>query len=116
MNIEDLPPGTPALKDSSVRIQGMRVELLFALLAASRIWAELGYALVITSLNDGRHSWTSLHYSGSAADLRIRHMRTGDAARATEELQAALGIDFDVVLEEDHIHVEYQPKRRGLEG
>ena len=114
MHTTQFPAGTPVLKDDSVRIQGIRPEMVLVFLATSRIWGELGYPVTYTSINDGRHSLTSLHYAGSAVDIRTRDMRPQDAERGALLLRAALGRDFDVVLERDppHLHVEYQPRRR----
>lgn len=91
----------------SVRVAGMRPETVLAIQVAEGIWASQGADLVVTSITDGKHSKTSLHHSGAACDLRIWDI---DAQKARDELQEALGVDYDVVLEEDHIHCEFQPK------
>ena len=66
----------------------------------------------VTSANDGRHSDKSLHYKNQAFDIRIFNI-IGDVHREAKEwaerMQAALGPDYDVVYEKDHIHVEYDP-------
>jgi hypothetical protein len=100
------------LKDSSVRIQGIVPELAFALVVADAIWTKQGHELVITSLNDGKHGTTSLHYAGSAADLRTNYFNNAEIEFVAQKLRDALGIDFDVIVEKNHIHLEYQPKRR----
>lgn len=70
-----------------------------------------GGQLVITSANDGKHMKGSRHYSDDAFDLRIRNILPGGSAKAwVARMQERLGDDYDVVLEEDHIHVEYDPK------
>ena len=92
-----------------VRLQGIRPEVVVALIAAQEIWKSLGVELVVTSCIDGTHSRGSMHYSGSAVDLRSANLGT-NAVSATQRLQTALGNDYDVLLETDHIHVEYQPK------
>ena len=53
----------------------------------------------------------SLHYEGDALDFRTWNVLGGDSvARAwAVRMQFALGHDYDVVFEEDHIHVEYDP-------
>lgn len=100
------------LKDKSISIQGIRPELLYAIIVANDVYKEFNQELVITSLNDGRHSSTSLHYSGCAADFRTRYFAPGEAQEVTKKLDEKLGIDYDVILESDHIHLEYQPRRR----
>ncbi len=94
-----------------VRIQGMRPEILFAVIVADGLWKENRQELVVTSVMEGSHSRGSLHYAGQAVDLRIKGIDSATPReRLGKELQARLGQDFDVVLESDHIHVEYQPK------
>lgn len=96
---------------SGVKIQGIRPELLFALNVADRIYNTRGKELVITSLNDGVHSPGSKHYSGDAADLRTRFFTHPQQKEIEARLVASLGQDYDVVLENDHIHIEYHPKK-----
>ena len=69
----------------------------------------------VTSANDGRHKKGSLHYKNRAYDIRIKNivgiLEFPLVARTwAERMQVALGDDYDVVLEEDHIHVEYDPE------
>ena len=67
----------------------------------------------ITSANDSQHGDASLHYKDKAFDLRISNI-TGqvhyEAELWAERLALALGPEYDVVLEKNHIHVEFQPK------
>ena len=69
----------------------------------------------VTSANDSEHMEGSLHFANKAFDIRIKNIIGGIefplAAKAwAERMQVALGDDYDVVLEKDHIHVEFQPK------
>lgn len=91
---------------------GVRAEVVLALMVIDKVYENHGLDLVVTSVCDGKHSVTSLHYSGQAADLRIWNME--DPATVVEEIKDALGRnpDYDVVLESDHIHFEWQPKRK----
>lgn len=92
--------------------QGIRPELNLALMVAESVFARRGIECVITSLTDGKHSRTSLHYSGCAADLRIRHMPREVAEEIAQEIDVALPNDqYDVIMESTHLHIEYQPKR-----
>lgn len=90
-----------------IRVTGLRPEILLAIQIADGVWAEQGSDLVVTSCTEGHHKRTSLHYSGAAIDLRIWHV---DAQQAANELAERLGDEYDVVLESDHIHCEFQPK------
>lgn len=66
---------------------------------------------VITSWMDGKHINGSKHFSGLALDFRTRILTESEKHRFTQALRDELGRDFDVVLESDHLHVEYDPKR-----
>jgi len=94
-----------------VRIAGLRPEILFAIIAAERVCAEMGVDCVVTACVDGAHMSGSLHYCGLAVDLRSRHFRPGDADKAIARIKQCLGADYDVVLENDHIHVEFDQKQ-----
>ena len=69
----------------------------------------VGRDAIITSARDGRHMSTSLHFSGKAIDLRTRDMAAGKEQKVVEALKTKLGNNFDIVLESDHIHLEYDP-------
>lgn len=63
---------------------------------------------------DGVHGKGSKHYSGEAFDCRTRNI-PGDHRAKVEifhTIKRVLGKDFDVILEKDHIHVEYDPKSK----
>lgn len=98
------------LKDG-VKVHGIRPELLLALQIADAVYRERGHSLTVTSLTDGTHSATSLHYAGAAADLRIWGVDEPHAMAL--EIGAALGEDYDVLAERTHIHLEYQPRHSG---
>jgi len=94
---------------NGVDVGGLKPEILLAYIEACFIWREQGERAVITSGLDGRHMLGSKHYTGNAIDLRTRGLL--NKAMANEKLASALGSDYDVVLEDDHIHVEYDPKQ-----
>ena len=96
------------------KVSGIRTELILAILVAEGVYNEHGTDLVLTSVNDGRHSYTSLHYSGSAVDIRTRNLpKDTNVQLIVGGIEKALSNEYDVVLEKDHIHIEYQPKRGG---
>ena len=67
---------------------------------------------IITSARDGKHSGNSLHYDGKACDIRTRDLGHELTTKYAAALVTALGADYDVVVESDHIHLEYDPKLR----
>jgi hypothetical protein len=71
----------------------------------------------ITSANDSTHMEGSLHFNNRAFDIRISNIIAATefpyAARMwAEKMQIMLGDDYDVLLEHDHIHVEYDPEEK----
>jgi len=62
--------------------------------------------LFITSLQEGTHCPGSLHPSGLAWDMRLPSFPVG-------EISEVLGPFFDVVIESNHVHVEFDPPLTG---
>lgn len=93
----------------SVRLLGIQPECVLGLLVAETVYRHHGEELTVTSLTDGRHIAKSKHYRGFAFDLRIRDVPASKHQHITSELKDALGTDWDVVLEQDHIHAEFDP-------
>ena len=66
---------------------------------------------VITSTYEGTHSPSSLHYCNLAIDLRLpTGMLNHELIEFVDGLKKEIGKLFDVLLERDHIHIEYDPK------
>lgn len=74
-----------------------------------QLWQSWGEEVVVTSTYEGIHSANSLHYQHKAIDLRFPKNRTKN-----DVLAGLRGIfvrpDYDIVWEQTHIHVEYDPK------
>lgn len=92
-----------------VDIRGLQPEMALGAVVAYTVLAKYG-PVVITSVKDGAHKQNSLHYQGKAIDLRTWHMREDHKTEALSDLRDQLGPQFDVVLESDHLHVEFDPK------
>jgi len=90
-----------------VTLAGLDIKMRPALIAADKIWADLGQELVVTEARGGTHSAGSLHPYGLALDLRIRYFSEETKIRAFDRLKTELGNSFQVVLHKTHIHVEY---------
>lgn len=99
---------------AGVIIKGIQPELVLGLMIADSIYQKYGHELTVTSVMDSKHGANSLHYKGLAADLRItnviesKHYPNG-LEGLVRELETSL-VGFDVVLEKDHIHIEYDPR------
>ena len=113
-------------------LEGITAPTKTAVETTDVIYLAYGQELVITSgsegsPDDGVHLKASKHYTGEAFDCRIRNIVkkltvpvTSDSVvdaidmnkvRAiVKEMRSDLGENFDVVLESDHIHVEFDPR------
>jgi hypothetical protein len=101
----------------TVRLAGLQPPMVLALLVAHEAYANVGAELVVTSAADSRHRPGSLHYVGLAVDIRTNNLPSEAVAKAlAKEIGENLGPEYDVLYEEDHIHVEYQPKDPLTEG
>jgi hypothetical protein len=96
---------------AGVDLRGIAPQLAIAYTIASNIYQRhCNVPCIITSASDGKHGVNSLHYKGKALDLRTYNLPTASVNLVVHSLKDALGEQFDVVLESDHIHVEFDPK------
>lgn len=89
------------------------------MMIAAKVYAAFGITgerATITSVMDGEHRDGSIHYEGNAFDVRTWFDDAGnqlsiyDKQKLAAALRFALGDDWDVVIENTHIHCEYDPK------
>ena len=105
----------PLRLKSSAEMSGMQPELVPLLIVANEVYKAHGYDCVVTSCTDSKHSNISLHYPGFALDFRTIALgiEQVEATEIASEIRSRLGgIDYDIVVEGNHIHGEFQPKWR----
>jgi hypothetical protein len=99
----DIKPG--------VKVEGLDAATMGPVLtSALTVWEGIARRPTITSALDGTHSANSLHYKGRALDFRTRDLSEAEKQQVFERMKAQLGLDYDVVLEDTHLHIEYDPK------
>lgn len=92
-----------------VTLAGVQWQMFVAAIKVEEVYDHYEVACVITSGCDGKHMPTSLHYTGHALDFRTREFPVEALQEVRARLKAVLGPDYDVVLEKDHFHVEFDP-------
>jgi hypothetical protein len=94
-----------------VSFVGMSPQINHANLVADQAFGEYGHDAVITSLSEGKHTDGSLHYIGHAVDYRTLGMSQSLKETIRSNMARRLGREWDVVLSDKNLHVEWQPKR-----
>ena len=84
-----------------------RIPLVHILLTAERVYAQLGYDCVVTSLNDSKHMQGSGHYDDRCADLRSWHLTPEHKPLIVKALQEKLGAGY---------FVQFEPELKNIEG
>lgn len=97
---------------NNVRLSGVQEEILFII---DRIQRYFEVRLpkrdfVITSLTDGVHMKGSLHPKGLALDMRSRTLDKKEIEYFVTWFRKNFEKSYDLVVEIDHIHIEYDPK------
>lgn len=100
------------LLKAGVNVNGVQAPTWYAVGVFEGLYHSHGCDLVVTSLTDGAHpDVKNIHGRGFAADLRIASIPPSvidSIIQQAKEILFPLG--FDVVLEADHCHCEYDPK------
>lgn len=85
-------------------------EHYLCIIEALHLMPFTSYVPTITSANDGKHMATSLHYKNRALDIRINDLPSSYHERYRALIAERCGPEYQVILEKDHIHCEYDPK------
>ena len=94
-----------------VSLQGLKLPMREVLAHADKIWKNHNQELVITSGTETYpHSSRSLHYYGYALDFRTRDFSEHEKKEVYLQLNERLHTfgSYRILLEEDHIHVEWR--------
>ena len=99
------------VRSASVHVNGVSVK--HEICAAMDVIDQLhllvtGRDAEFTSIVDGTHRERSRHYSGLAVDLRQWYL--DDIPAFVKELKRQLGPRYQVIPEQSHIHIEYDPE------
>lgn len=93
-----------------VDVSKLRPEIRRTLKKVERVFVESGYGEAVITDTDGTgHSPSSYHYANQAYDVRLPTMEVQRLNSLLQGLKSACGLDYDVVLEGNHFHVEYDP-------
>jgi len=99
-----------------VKITNLTPQMVLAIRIVESVYHRLepGHNLTITSIDEGQHGPGTLHGKGRAVDFRTKDFN-GNKYKLQNEVRAALGDDFDVVLEDmhgpnEHLHLEWDVK------
>lgn len=87
---------------------GLHMEALHAIDQTLALFDESGLSLTITSARDGTHGAHSHHYKGMAFDIRIWDI-ADEVHDWAEKIREKLGGNYQVIVERDHIHIEFDP-------
>jgi len=97
-------------KGTDAKVKGMQTEVLLAMVITNELLLKMFKKdLTLTSVTDS-HTPPSLHPKGQAFDMRIWGISGVEQVKFKSELSQLLGDEYDVVIEKDHIHVEFDPK------
>lgn len=84
-------------------------QIVIALMVAVPVLEYYHSDLYVTSFDDGKHGEGTLHGKGRAFDFRIWYVEAVLREAMIARLAQRLGPEFDVILEPDHGHVEWDP-------
>ncbi len=94
-----------------VKLLGVLPQTVAAMWIVDKVYQSFGQDLIVTNCSEGKHKRASAHYTGRAFDARTRFFASQkEKVKVKRACKKALGQGFDVILEKDHIHIEWDPK------
>lgn len=102
-----IPPTEPNIRISP-RVRGMLTPEISRVLILALVWSvQEDKVIDINSLNDSGHMVGSLHYQDWAIDLDIAGDNKVDLEKLGMFLISTLPEEYDVVVNWDHVHIEW---------
>jgi hypothetical protein len=98
------------LLKESVSVVNLQPPILLAIMIVNELFKDFGYACVITSISDGVHMSGSLHAKGLAVDFRTHNVSSKLMPQLVAVIKQAMPSQYDIILEVDHLHIEFDPK------
>jgi len=101
------------IKNENVKIDQLCKEIKYIIENIENACKKLegkDYQITITSGNDSKHMKNSKHYTNEAIDIRINNMKY--PVGNTINIRKAIGRNYDVILEMNHIHIEWDKKTK----
>jgi len=92
---------------AGVDISRLNREIRRALSKVDKLLKGFDQEIIITSTYEANHGAGSLHYSNDAFDVRYPDPPVEEVISL---ISVNLGMDYDVVKEGNHIHVEWDPQ------
>lgn len=92
-----------------VCLLGLNPIMAIAITVLNDVYRFYGCNCTITSGTDGKHMAHSLHYKGFSLDIRTAGIAQATMDEIIAKSKENLGPAFQVVLERDHLHVEFDP-------
>lgn len=92
-----------------VSLLGLKSPILHALIIMCNLTtSNYGKNITVTSTTEGVHREASLHPCGYAVDIRSWSFTTKQMVDIYAYMSNNLGPDYDVIMEKDHLHIEYE--------
>lgn len=90
-----------------VKVQDISTEMVLALVIIEPLFKDITIDMRITSVRDGVHSVNSKHKLGQAVDLGTRNTDQEELVELTQTIRASLTDEYFVLLESNHIHIQF---------
>ncbi len=105
------------LKDQTVKLSGIKPEMVMAAILTHQVFQKYNLDLIITAgteefYPDGTqiHMDGSKHPKGEALDYRSSHIPDAVYTKLCSDIVDAVGIEFQLIRHESHLHQELDPK------